>query len=102
MDARGAFRSALPREVRDVHLLGSVLSAVSVFAGVGDAGATVAEWLREFLFFWSIGTDSTAKEDLVMVKGTIKDLMGEIEELKTMVNESNKMLVEHNIAAWRR
>ena len=70
--------------------------------GLVTLGLLWPKWLREFLFFGSIRADSTSKEDLVVVKDTIMDLMGEISELKAMVNESNRMLVEQNIPAWRR
>jgi len=60
------------------------------------------KWLREFLFFGSLGIESTAAEDLDEVKGKVTDLVSEIAELKAVMYESKKLLLEQNDAARSR
>jgi len=58
--------------------------------------------LREYLFFGSLGMNSTAAEDLVEVKDKMTDLVSEIAELKAVMYESKKLLLEQNDASRSR
>jgi len=70
--------------------------------GLLTLGLCWPKWLREFLFFGSIGMVSSAGDNLAKVQGNVTELMGEIAELKAVMYESKKLLLEQNDAARSR